>query len=127
MRLELRRCSSCGWRLGQTRQVAVYYLITYGKIGQRIVQMAGMKKDVRLLSIFQLHGILNQSYLRFKIRLLATDLSWSRINPLKLSKYCLVVKSLKPQSSGEAAALSASTSGICYTCKMKETVSRYTG
>jgi chromatin-remodeling ATPase INO80 len=33
-------------RLGQTRQVTVYRLITRGTIDQRIVQMAGVKKDV---------------------------------------------------------------------------------
>jgi len=34
-------------RLGQTRQVTVYRLITRGTIDQRIVQMAGVKKDVQ--------------------------------------------------------------------------------
>lgn len=38
-------------RLGQTRQVTVYRLITKGTIDQRIVQMAGVKKDVRILMI----------------------------------------------------------------------------
>lgn len=33
-------------RLGQTKQVTVYRLITRGTIDQRIVQMAGVKKDV---------------------------------------------------------------------------------
>ena len=33
-------------RLGQTRQVTVYRLITRGTIDQRIIQMAGVKKDV---------------------------------------------------------------------------------
>ncbi|KAG9056060.1 putative DNA helicase ino80 [Serendipita sp. 407] len=34
-------------RLGQTRQVTVYRLITRGTIDQRIVQMAGVKKEVQ--------------------------------------------------------------------------------
>lgn len=36
-------------RLGQTRQVTVYRLITKGTIDERIVQLARVKKDVRLL------------------------------------------------------------------------------
>lgn len=35
-------------RLGQTRQVTVYRLITKGTIDERIVQMARVKKDVRV-------------------------------------------------------------------------------
>jgi len=35
-------------RLGQTRQVTVYRLITKGTIDERIVQLARVKKDVRL-------------------------------------------------------------------------------
>lgn len=38
-------------RLGQTRQVTVYRLITRGTIDQRIVQMAGVKKDVSTTSL----------------------------------------------------------------------------
>ena len=34
-------------RLGQTRQVTVYRLITRGTIDERIVQLARVKKDVR--------------------------------------------------------------------------------
>ena len=34
-------------RLGQTRQVTVYRLITKGTIDERIVQLARVKKDVR--------------------------------------------------------------------------------
>jgi DNA helicase INO80 len=33
-------------RLGQTRQVTVYRLITRGTIDERIVQLARVKKDV---------------------------------------------------------------------------------
>jgi len=33
-------------RLGQTRQVTVYRLITKGTIDERIVQLARVKKDV---------------------------------------------------------------------------------
>jgi SNF2 family DNA or RNA helicase len=36
-------------RLGQTRQVTVYRLITKGTIDERIVQLARVKKDVRQL------------------------------------------------------------------------------
>lgn len=36
-------------RLGQTRQVTVYRLITKGTIDERIVQLARVKKDVRCL------------------------------------------------------------------------------
>lgn len=36
-------------RLGQTRQVTVYRLITKGTIDERIIQLARVKKDVRLL------------------------------------------------------------------------------
>jgi len=35
-------------RLGQTRQVTVYRLITKGTIDERIVQLARVKKDVSL-------------------------------------------------------------------------------
>ena len=38
-------------RLGQTRQVTVYRLITKGTIDERIVQLARVKKDVRLIII----------------------------------------------------------------------------
>jgi DNA helicase INO80 len=34
-------------RLGQTRQVTVYRLITRGTIDERIIQLARVKKDVR--------------------------------------------------------------------------------
>ena len=37
-------------RLGQTRQVTVYRLITKGTIDERIVQLARVKKDVSTLS-----------------------------------------------------------------------------
>ena len=36
-------------RLGQTRQVTVYRLITRGTIDERIVQMARVKKDASFL------------------------------------------------------------------------------
>jgi chromatin-remodeling ATPase INO80 len=36
-------------RLGQTRQVTVYRLITRGTIDERIVQLARVKKDVSVL------------------------------------------------------------------------------
>jgi SNF2 family DNA or RNA helicase len=39
-------------RLGQTRQVTVYRLITKGTIDERIVQLARVKKDVsRVLNV----------------------------------------------------------------------------
>jgi chromatin-remodeling ATPase INO80 len=36
-------------RLGQTRQVTIYRLITRGTIDERIVQLARVKKDVSVL------------------------------------------------------------------------------
>ena len=39
-------------RLGQTRQVTVYRLITKGTIDERIVQLARVKKDVCFLLIY---------------------------------------------------------------------------
>lgn len=39
-------------RLGQTRQVTVYRLITKGTIDERIVQLASVKKDVRWLESY---------------------------------------------------------------------------
>lgn len=44
-------------RLGQTRQVTVYRLITKGTIDERIVQLARVKKDVRLLVLVLLFHI----------------------------------------------------------------------
>ena len=38
-------------RLGQTRQVTVYRLITRGTIDERIVQLARVKKDVSWIFI----------------------------------------------------------------------------
>lgn len=38
-------------RLGQTRQVTVYRLITKGTIDERIVQLARVKKDVGIGSM----------------------------------------------------------------------------
>jgi len=40
-------------RLGQTRQVTVYRLITKGTIDERIVQLARVKKDVSQTSLFR--------------------------------------------------------------------------
>lgn len=39
-------------RLGQTRQVTVYRLISKGTIDERIVQLARVKKDVGRFSFF---------------------------------------------------------------------------
>lgn len=44
-------------RLGQTRQVTVYRLITKGTIDERIVQLARVKKDVRGLHSFRIYII----------------------------------------------------------------------
>ena len=55
-------------RLGQTRQVTVYRLITKGTIDERIVQLARVKKDVRvLMSTFirtNLIGLIGARYRR---------------------------------------------------------------
>jgi DNA helicase INO80 len=40
-------------RLGQTRQVTVYRLITKGTIDERIVQLARVKKDVGCAHFFR--------------------------------------------------------------------------
>lgn len=44
-------------RLGQTRQVTVYRLIARGTIDERIVQLARVKKDVRLVVIAHIRSI----------------------------------------------------------------------
>lgn len=41
-------------RLGQTRQVTVYRLITRGTIDERIIQLARVKKDVSLVDLCKL-------------------------------------------------------------------------
>jgi hypothetical protein len=46
-------------RLGQTRQVTVYRLITKGTIDERIVQLARVKKDVRRLLLLESISISN--------------------------------------------------------------------
>jgi DNA helicase INO80 len=40
-------------RLGQTRQVTVYRLITRGTIDERIVQLARVKKDVSIGGLYR--------------------------------------------------------------------------
>ena len=45
-------------RLGQTRQVTVYRLITKGTIDERIVQLARVKKDVSNVSPFIIETVL---------------------------------------------------------------------
>jgi SNF2 family DNA or RNA helicase len=52
-------------RLGQTRQVTVYRLITRGTIDERIIQMARVKKDVSSKSSF--HDKINPIELSFII------------------------------------------------------------
>ncbi len=47
-------------RLGQTRQVTVYRLITKGTIDERIVQLARVKKDVSRIQLFWRN--LNKNY-----------------------------------------------------------------
>ena len=44
-------------RLGQTRQVTVYRLITKGTIDERIVQLARVKKDVGRLFFSETHSV----------------------------------------------------------------------
>jgi DNA helicase INO80 len=81
-------------RLGQTRQVTVYRLITRGTIDQRIIQMAGVKKDVSPSAslVYNTSNIL----CRFKTLSLATNLSWSRTNRPRLSSCSSTTRSLKP-------------------------------
>lgn len=52
-------------RLGQTRQVTVYRLITRGTIDERIVQLARVKKDVSPIN--QAPFLFTQRLYRFKI------------------------------------------------------------
>ena len=44
-------------RLGQTRQVTVYRLITKGTIDERIVQLARVKKDVSCIFFQSEHDL----------------------------------------------------------------------
>ena len=46
-------------RLGQTRQVTVFRLITRGTIDQRIVQLARVKKDVSPITNYLLSFVTN--------------------------------------------------------------------
>ena len=57
-------------RLGQTRQVTVYRLITKGTIDERIIQLARVKKDVRGLHLLILFHF--SSSVRSKTLLLET-------------------------------------------------------
>jgi DNA helicase INO80 len=82
-------------RLGQTRQVTVYRLITRGTIDQRIIQMAGVKKDVSFFSYFMYVSHLN-TLCRFKMSSLATSRSWSRTNRPRLSSCSSMTTSLRP-------------------------------
>ena len=61
-------------RLGQTRQVTVYRLITRGTIDERIVQLARVKKDVSYHIPLPIHTFANLNH-RCKILLLATRTS----------------------------------------------------
>lgn len=60
-------------RLGQTRQVTVYRLITRGTIDERIIQLARVKKDVSGFRDFDNHDPLTDID-RFKTSSLATRL-----------------------------------------------------
>jgi len=53
-------------RLGQTRQVTVYRLITKGTVDERIIQMARVKKDVSLNTSLLVRACLLISPTRYK-------------------------------------------------------------
>lgn len=72
-------------RLGQTRQVTVYRLITRGTIDERIVQLARVKKDVRFLCVSQQTSSHISTLNRFKISLSVTRISLMSQNQVKLS------------------------------------------
>ena len=73
-------------RLGQTRQVTVYRLITKGTIDERIVQLARVKKDVSLV-IYPLYGT-NLSVPRSKILLWAIKTSPTSLSQVKSFNFC---------------------------------------
>ena len=73
-------------RLGQTRQVTVYRLITKGTIDERIVQLARVKKDVGRLFFSGTHSMSNPEWFsRFKISSLETRRSPMQLNQVKSS------------------------------------------
>ena len=75
-------------RLGQTRQVTVYRLITKGTIDERIVQLARVKKDVSaiVLSFSDILGT-DAITLRFKISLLETRTLLMLLNLTRLCRF----------------------------------------
>lgn len=73
-------------RLGQTRQVTVYRLITKGTIDERIVQLARVKKDVSIRSY--LYESVLKSFLRYKISWWGTKTLQMSRNPAKLFNCC---------------------------------------
>jgi Helicase conserved C-terminal domain len=73
-------------RLGQTRQVTVYRLITKGTIDERIVQLARVKKDVSFEVLP--YDILLKYFLRYKISWWGTKILRTSQNRAKLFNYC---------------------------------------
>ena len=76
-------------RLGQTRQVTVYRLITKGTIDERIVQLARVKKDVswNFLSGELQHEQSPLMISRFKTLSLETRHSQMPLNQVKLFSF----------------------------------------
>ena len=73
-------------RLGQTRQVTVYRLITKGTIDERIVQLARVKKDVSL--VIHLPFERNLFIRRSKTLLLAIKISQTLRSQAKSFNFC---------------------------------------
>lgn len=81
-------------RLGQTRQVTVYRLITKGTIDERIIQLARVKKDVST-SALQQRSFVSHIYCRSKISSSETKTSLMSRNRVKLSNCCSTMNSLR--------------------------------
>jgi hypothetical protein len=73
-------------RLGQTRQVTVYRLITKGTIDERIVQLARVKKDVSIGSHLYVNVL--RFFLRYKISWWGIKTLQMSPNPAKLFNCC---------------------------------------
>jgi SNF2 family DNA or RNA helicase len=73
-------------RLGQTRQVTVYRLITRGTIDERIVQLARVKKDVS--PVINPPFETNLSVRRSKTLLWAIKTSQTLLSLAKLFNFC---------------------------------------
>lgn len=85
-------------RLGQTRQVTVYRLITKGTIDERIVQLARVKKDVSTFLLTPLCLLIIWHYDRSKTSLWATRTSPTLRSQAKLFNSCSTMNSSPPSN-----------------------------